>query len=210
MPRAPSANTHSSHQATDHVRILVEGKQGENTAGGNLGSRKASHRRQLTSHPWFGTSVLENCFVLQNKTKTPLERSSMFHMQAPSWLFRKQNFLNLNLYFKREHYDTWRQTAKESDGGGGNRGEQPGGGLGAPRRTPPSDPLPAAQARFHLFTPVTDPWPPCRTAPRADLPLPSIIAEGNLPRNTGYTFSMNLCGLIIIVLSFFSFLNSFV
>lgn len=132
MPRAPSANTHSSHQATDHIRIPVEGKQGENTAGGNLGSRKASHRRQLTSHPWVGRSVLENCFVLQNRTKTPVDRSSMFHMQTPSWLFRKQNFLNLNLYFKREHYDTWRQTARVRRRRGKQRGPAGRGVWGLP------------------------------------------------------------------------------
>ena len=137
LPRASS----SSHQVTDSVRFSVEGKQGQGHRWWYLGSRT-----ELISHPWFGRSVLENCFVLQNKTKTPVERSSGFHTQAPSWLLRKQNFLNLNLYFKREHYDTWRQTARQPDGSWGDKGNTQERILGAPRWTPPSDPLPTAEA----------------------------------------------------------------
>lgn len=149
-----------------------------NTVWWHLGSRT-----ELISHRWFGRSVLKNCFVLQNKTKTPVERSSGFHTQAPSWLLRKQNFLNLNLHFKREHYDTRRQTARQPEGSWGDKGNTQERILGAPGWTPPSDILPIAEApvpgphtsdRLPALPPARLSPCPRSPSPKADPPHPLL------------------------------------
>lgn len=156
----------------------MEGKPGQGHRWWHLGSRT-----ELISHHWFGRSVLKNCFVLQNKTKTPVERSSGFHTQAPSWLLRKQNFLNLNLHFKREHYDTWRQTARQPDGSWGDKGNTQERILWAPGWTPPSDLLPIAEApvpgphtgdRLPALPPARLSPGPRSPSPKADPPHPLL------------------------------------